>query len=436
MNTRLRESLDRTLLLMRDDLVAEIDDATLVAALTTTDIVLVGDSRNLASHAAQCAYVTAALLMARSGHCVHLVAPDMPLVGAQPPLRGQHLISALLEIENDMLPGIGFSVGWPRGQAALAVCFGDSLPRYTAQRIISVNATAWSADLGPVATAHPWLEENWPCGALAAGALASTEAFKAAMHGLRRFAKDEALFDAFFAFTDHVQLSLAPPDAPRSARLGKFDVVSGGAITNGVLYLLARLLGVEGRGRIVEPEAGDYSNLNRYVLLRQTAVGQPKGDVLKSLMPSRLQLLAIPARYEGGQMEELGEFVPNILVGVDDIPTRWEVQAQNPRWLGIGATTHWAAMASYHQHELACARCLHPRDDPANGPIPTVAFVSFFAGLALACYFLRAIAGEQISVAEQYTYFSPLRPEKVWRSPVAVRPDCPVCRFRVSVRAV
>ena len=134
-------------------------------------------------------------------------------------------------------------------------------------------------------------------------------------------------------------------------------------------------------------------------------------------------------------MAAIGEFAPSVLVGVDDIPTRWNVQEEYPRWLGIGATTHWAAMASYHQRGLACARCLHPRDDPATGPIPTVAFVSFFAGLELACYFLRTLAGEHVPPSEQYTYLSPLHPGRIWRSPVAVRVDCPTCQPGADIRA-
>jgi hypothetical protein len=105
-------------------------------------------------------------------------------------------------------------------------------------------------------------------------------------------------------------------------------------------------------------------------------------------MPRQLSLTAIAVHYAGGHVEEVGAFAPKVLVGVDDIPTRWNVQLQQPHWLGIGATTHWDAMAAYHEQGLACAQCLHPRDDPTTALIPTVAFVSYFAGLLLACYFL------------------------------------------------
>jgi hypothetical protein len=435
MNALLSEALDRTMRLMRDDLVDTVDESTLMSALISTEIVLVGDSSNLCSHGAQCAYITAALLMARSGHRVYLAAPNVPLVSAQPPLKGGHLLSALLEIGNDLLPGIGFSVYPPRRKVALCVCFGNSPPRFAACRTISVNATAWSSQLGPPLAAQRWIEEDWPYGAIGAGALASTEAFKAAMRTLRPFAKDAALFESLFAFTEQVRIDLAPSDTAKTANLDDFDFVSGGAITNAALYVLARLPNVEGFCRILEPEVGDFSNLNRYAMLRQSAVGKLKADVLEALMPPRLKLRPFPIRYEGGRVPQLGEFALNVLVGVDDIPTRWKVQNQNPRWLGIGATTHWAAMASYHRDGLPCARCLHPRDEAGTGPIPTVAFVSLFAGLALAAYFVRMRAGGQISVSDQYVYFSPLRPQHIWRSPVGTRGDCPNCATSMPVRA-
>jgi hypothetical protein len=36
-----------------------------------------------------------------------------------------------------------------------------------------------------------------------------------------------------------------------------------------------------------------------------------------------------------GNLAQLG------LVGVDHIRTRWLAQRTRPRWLGVGATTHW-----------------------------------------------------------------------------------------------
>jgi hypothetical protein len=77
----LRAALDRSLLLMRDEVYESADDATLLRVLTGTRVALIAGGPNIASHAAQTAFITAAMLMARSGHQVYLVAPNIPIVG-------------------------------------------------------------------------------------------------------------------------------------------------------------------------------------------------------------------------------------------------------------------------------------------------------------------------------------------------------------------
>lgn len=434
-NALLRESLDRTLRLMRDDLVDGITDAELITELTSTEIVLAGDKHNLSSHAAQCAYITAALLMARSGHRVYIAAPNVRLRRPQSPLKGNRLINALRSVSADLLPDVAFAFGAPSRPAALCVCFGNSPQRYDATRVIRVNASAWDAELTVAAAGKPWVEEDWPCGALAAGGMAAVEAFKATMHRVRSFARAKDQFDALFAFSNDARIELAPANTPHISALGIFDFISGGAITNGTLFTFARLPQVTGQARVIEPECSDLSNLNRYMLLLRSATLLPKGPTLASLMPPGLILEAVQARYEGTRMPLLGNLAPAVLVGADDIPTRWKAQAENPAWLGIGATSHWNTMASYHVANLACAQCLHPRDEHAAAPLPTVAFVSFFVGLMLACYFLRMKAGERLPPTAQYVYLTPFRVEGIWHSPVARRDDCPTCGTGQNIRA-
>lgn len=152
-----------------------------------------------------------------------------------------------------------------------------------------------------------------------------------------------------------------------------------------------------------------------------------KADDLARMDFDALRLVPVDCRYEASTVRQIGPLARRVLVGVDHNPSRWEVQKAAPDWLGIGATTHWCAMASFHRAGLGCAQCLHPTDDPRDGPIPTVAFVSFWAGLMLATYFIRHAAGENIEPAHQQIFMTPLRPERPWRSPVAPRADCPLC---------
>jgi hypothetical protein len=421
----LRGALDRTLLLMRDEIDDTVGDDLLLTTLTDTEIALVADETNLASHSSQTAYITAALLMARSGHRVHIVAPDVSLIGPQPPLSSGSLVSSLCAVGCDLLPNVEFSVGRPNRMVDLAVTFGDSLSTIRAANAVSIGTGVWSVQLRSSRPAHS-TKTNWPFGGIAGGALASVEAFKVALWKLRRYAKNLSLFHELFAPANRIDFELAPAGAPRPQDIGRFDCISAGAIINSVLYALARIPGLTGFTRIVDDDVGEISNLNRNALLVRSKVALPKASMVASLNLGGLLVEPVLERYGAQSVASVGELAPKVLVGVDHIPTRWEVQKANPLWLGVGATSHWAAMASFHVDGLGCAGCLHPTDDQIQATVPTVAFVSLWAGLLLATYFARAAGGESLPADAQQTYLTPLRLEAPWRSPVRKRSDCPV----------
>lgn len=431
----LREALDRTLLLMRDEFGDDASDAMLLAALTGTRVALIADDKNIASHSAQTAFVTAAMLMARSGHKVFLLAPDVEMIGRQPPLRPGRMIDQLLRTGADLLPGIEFAIDPLAGEIDLAIALGNSPVPIQARRCIRLNATSWAGQIQREADFTSWNAGDWPLGAMASAGLASAEAFKIAMGKLHQYARNPARLSTVFSATDELSFVLAPPETPCIANLGQFDCVSGGAIINAILYALLRIPGLTGAGRLIEPDVADLTNLNRYMLLTRSQLHIPKARDLTAICTPSLRLEPIEKRYEPGILKSLGSFAPSVLVGVDDIPTRWAVQQANPAWLGIGATTHWSAMASFHRKGLGCAQCLHAYDDPGNAPIPTVAFVSFWSGLLTAAYFLRHIAGQQIPVREQQVYMTPFRAENPVRTPAPIRENCPTCDIIAQLRA-
>ena len=164
--------------------------------------------------------------------------------------------------------------------------------------------------------------------------------------------------------------------------LGDVDVISGGAITNAALYALRRMPWVTAELRIIEPELLDLTNLNRYALARRSCVGMPKIDMLASYTRDGLSITGVPARFDGRAAQALAPIARRVLVGVDHIPSRWLVQAEAPRsWIGIGASSHDFVLVSAHPSGAPCVGCVHPKDDEAGGPIPTISFVSFWAGL-------------------------------------------------------
>ena len=117
-----------------------------------------------------------------------------------------------------------------------------------------------------------------------------------------------------------------------------------------------------------------------------------------------------------------------VLVGVDDIPSRWQAQRTAPDWIGVGGTDLFTVQVSEHRRGTACAGCLHPVARPDSGPIPTVAFVSFWSGLLLAVRLLRLANEDAIAARDQQRLFTTLRPES-WgytAYPVVPAVACPV----------
>jgi hypothetical protein len=337
------------------------------------------------------------------------------------------LIEQMMLVGANLLPGVVFAMERPASEIDLAVALGDSDILTPARRSIRLNAGPWSGEIAALDRAAGWKAGSWPLGGMAAAALAATEAFKSAIKKLEHLAKNPERMKTVFADTAQIEFALAPADTPTCNQLGNFDCISGGAIIHAALYVLTRLSGVTGRTRVIEPDRAALSNLNRYMLLVRSHLETCKAQDLAVICQGiGLDIEPVNERYEQRHVDS-GELAESVLVGVDDIPTRWLVQRANPEWLGIGATTHWSAMASFHTMRLGCAECLHPTDDPGDAPIPTVAFVSFWAGLLTATYFLRHLGGN-LRPAEQQIYLTPFRAENTMRSVVPKRANCPSCK--------
>lgn len=247
------------------------------------------------------------------------------------------------------------------------------------------------------------------------------------MYKLLRHTLNPVNTAAYFAPTSQVVVDLAPPETSYCRDLGKIDCISGGAITNAALYCLARIPAVTAGGRIIEPDRYDFSSLNRCMLSRRSRSNRLKAADLAETLNEGLRLTPVAQLFNLALLQTIAPLAPMLIVGVDDIPSRWAVQEAMPQWLTVGATTHWSAMASFHSDGLACARCLHYEDDPNGGLIPTTACVSFWAGLLMATYLARRTAGSAIPVAEQQTFLSPFRPSSAFPAAVPVRSDCPIC---------
>jgi hypothetical protein len=209
--------------------------------------------------------------------------------------------------------------------------------------------------------------------------------------------------------------------------LGEVDIVSAGAISQAALYVLLRLPQLRMAGRIFDDDTTSPTNFNRNMLTLVGDAGLEKVRLVVDRCSPEFDLTPKCQRFVG---PEAGQMAPYVLVGVDDIPTRWQVQRSTPGLLVVSGTSHFSISSSCHGPGEPCTGCQHPVDDLA-GPsvIPTVSFISFWAGLAMAVRLIRRTVGASYGPDRQHLWITPLRMDQrhaaVW-SPVATRRDCPV----------
>jgi hypothetical protein len=421
-----KEALDRTVRLVRDAVTDTVSDEAIVQRLQSFRIKCIADEMNLETYAGQTALVTLVSLVVRMGIQVVLDIPEIKLIGPQPPLRGTHLRTALVEFGADVVPGTAITCN-THSACDLVFVIGDTTAKM-AQNVWRVTGTAWAGSIAHANFVGERWNTNWPIGGMTAAVLAATETFKAAIRALPlRPVWDEYLAPCDFATWDFEGDGLILPENSSIS----VDIISAGAITQATLFVLFRLpIGLT--MRIFDDDKAELSNINRQMLYRRSDSGL-KVDIVVQSAPILFACIPIPEKFSMMASARHLPLSPHVLVGVDDIPSRWEVQRAMQGWLGVGATTHFEVSTSSHDLQQPCAGCLHPRDDlQPTAPIPTASFVSFWAGLALAVRFLRHVCGQPYEDQRQHLWLSPLRMNErnaaLWR-PVARRRDCPAGCF-------
>ncbi len=419
-----RCALDRTVRLVRDAVPDEVSDEVIVDRFQALRVRCIADQANVSSHSGQTALVTLVSLIARMGVQIDLDVPDVELTGPQPPLRGTRLRQGLIDLGGDLVPGTTVTCD-PGAPYDLTFVLGDTRvsPEGWGWRL---TGTAWAGSITGIDSAgSPW-NARMPIGGMTAAALAAPEVFKFAIRSLpfRHPFWAELLAQCQSATWDFEGEGLVLPGEPVAV-----DFISAGAITQAALFALFRLP-LRLRGRLFDNDVAELSNVNRQTLLRRSDTG-PKVNIVAGAAPATYNCTPVAENFCLSASPRHLPLPPHVLVGVDDIPARWDAQRAAQGWLGVGGTTHFQASVSSHEPGQPCAGCLHPRTDALDGdaPIPTVSFVSFWAGLALAVRLLRHVGGTRYDARRQHLWLSPLRMDEqnagLWR-PVAARSDCPV----------
>lgn len=397
-------ALDRTARLINMDLFAGKAPAEqIINGLLGTTVRLSADAANLSSANGQTALCALFGQIAMMGIGIDLDIPEVPLLIPQPPLTGDELRAALLGYARDLIPGMRCGSGL--GDVDLSFVLGDGAAEGI--NVLRVTGTDWSCAVGPAGEipATRW-EGDWPIGALLAAMAGAAEALRAALQRMATATGYELNAEFDCQPGRPVRLDLSDRALPRGPLyLGRVDVVSGGAITNATIYALLRLPELSARLRVVEPETIDMTNLNRYPLARRSDVDRPKVKVLEGYSRGAVMISGVEARFDDSWAAVLGSLAPRVLVGADQIPVRWAVQEAAPQWLQATGTSHFFVMASSHQPDGPCAGCAHPVDEHGDDPIPTISFVSMWAGILQLIALLNEAADQP--TAGQYTLCYP-----------------------------
>jgi hypothetical protein len=415
-----------------DMFTGKVSASQVIDGLLETTVLLRADQANLSSPNGQTALCALFSQIAMMGIGIDLDIPEVPLLIPQPPLKGNHLRSALLDYASDLIPGSRCGTGL--GNIDLSFALGDSATDHPS--FIRVTGDDWSCAIGPTGqTPSSAWEGTWPIGAMLAAASAAPEALRAALQRITSATGHEPTAEFHTSPGRPAEIDLSSRAVPaRPLDLGHVDVISGGAITNAAIYALLRIPGLSASLRVLEPETLDITNLNRYPLARHSDVGENKTTILECQTRDQIKISGIPDRFDNSWSDLLGCLAPKVLVGVDQIPARWAVQRAALEWLQVSGTSHFFAMSSSHQPGGPCAGCAHPRDEQGDDPIPTISFVSLWAGILQAIDLLNEASGQES--AGYYTMCYPFGisgPRPFIRGKLNPTAKCPVpCKAATS----
>jgi hypothetical protein len=416
--------LDRTVRLLHSDLFPSLPLQVIAEELASTRVLLRADARSLGSPAAETALVTTFVALAQSGAEIWLDLPPLESQLRQPPLRDRQLLDGLLDLSRDLI--VPAHAGSATVEAVVLV--GETPAPDARAPVLRLGAGSFSARVGIGSGSEVGeIRSELPFGSILAGAAAAAEVMRIACGRIASSHDVDVPAEFDLGGPRSVEIDLPPLQLPPRLHLGAVDVVSAGAIANACLFALLRVPGLRGSLRIFDRDRGEETNLNRYPLLRRSLLGLPKVDVLAALATEQLEIEGVPLRLSEQTLPEVLPLRERVLIGVDDIPSRWVVQRHAPSWLCVAGTSHFTALVSEHTRSTPCAGCLHPYDDElAPAELPTISFVSLLAGLLQAYRLLAAASGAEPSSPTLVAGFNLAASRSVSQVGFSPSPCCPV----------
>jgi hypothetical protein len=408
------EALSRSTRLINQEIFdGRADEEAIARGLVASTVRLIADEANMSCRGGQAALITAFQLIARMGIGVELVVPENQLIAQIPPLREPSLRAALVGLGDDLIPESIVRI--TPGQVEQTFVFGDSsCPEADAIRVL---VGEMSCSLTQTGTATR-IACGLPLGGLAAGAAAAALALEAAVPQIELAAGVQRTGQRRPSPGPPVTIDLTalfPTLGDGDIRLPEdlaIDAISAGAITNAFLAVAVWLLQTPTNVRIIDDDIAEVSNVNRCPQIRWSDDQKPKVEVLQASSTPLLRITGEQLRFSTETAQRLQPLAEHVLVGVDDIPSRWRVAEAEPKSLYVGATTNREAIVTNHHPGEPCAGCAYPHPAVEEEFVPTISFVSFWGGLLQACALLAELHEHQS--ARRLTVFPFALGERSW----------------------
>lgn len=243
--------------------------------------------------------------------------------------------------------------------------------------VIYVGSDGWIVRVssrGPVGSA----DSANPFAAAAAACFGAANVFRMIFGAaLPAGALDDAFAMSVLDLDPTAAEPLNPPLEP--VDLGTAHLVGAGAIGNAVVWTLCRFQSLSGVLHVVDGEAVDATNPQRYVLATPADVGAVKVDVAAreaARLGSALDIQPHPDRW-GHYLAGLPTpwTLTRVAVALDSAEDRIAVQAALPRRIVNAWTQAGDLGVSRHEFlgEAACLACLYLRDGPGKNEDQLVA---------------------------------------------------------------
>lgn len=253
-------------------------------------------------------------------------------------------------------PEIEFGASPEQVTAAIVVGNSPSPFRCTS---FHVGSDGWVARLstnGPVGSGS----SGNPMGAGAAACFAAANVFRLIFgEQLPNGEIDQKIAISMLSFAQGPEVRNVPPVA--EADIGETILVGAGAIGNGFLWTLERWSGIRGGLGVVDHEAVDLTNLQRYVLAGQADVETPKVDVAaRHLSSTALEVRPHLSNWQEFLGSRADWRLERVATALDTAADRIAVQGALPKWIANAWTQETDLGVSRHRFgDGACLACLY-----------------------------------------------------------------------------